>query len=157
MPSPNIPEPDPVRTGGPDIWPLVIADIRTRFTFADHLIEDAEERNRIGTEKYGVPLQARNGRNPLVDAYQESLDLMVYLRQAIEEGDREAMPDYLDALRVGIRLRYRLLTQRERERVDMIQDYINGTHCFKDREQVRLEAIAHVDGHLARMAEAANP
>lgn len=31
------------------------------------------------------PLQAHNGRDPLVDAYQEALDLVVYLRQAIEE------------------------------------------------------------------------
>jgi hypothetical protein len=32
-----------------------------------------------------VPLQAHNGRNALIDAYQEALDLVVYLRQAIEE------------------------------------------------------------------------
>ncbi len=44
-----------------------------------------EERNKIGTEKYGTPLQAHNGRDALVDAYQEILDAAVYLRQAIEE------------------------------------------------------------------------
>jgi len=43
------------------------------------------ERNALGTEKYGCPLQAHNGRAALVDAYQEALDLCVYLRQAIEE------------------------------------------------------------------------
>ena len=35
--------------------------------------------------EHGTPLQAHNGRDPLVDAYQEALDLAVYLRQAIEE------------------------------------------------------------------------
>ena len=65
------PEPPPVKQSGPDIWPLVIKDM--------------EERNAVGTEKYGTPLQAGNGRDPLVDAYQEALDLVVYLRQAIEE------------------------------------------------------------------------
>jgi len=47
-----------------------------------YLSDDVE----IGTAKYGVPLQARNGRRPLIDAYQENLDCAVYLRQAIEEG-----------------------------------------------------------------------
>lgn len=39
----------------------------------------------FGRQKYGTPLTADNGRDPLVDAYQEALDLVVYLRQAIEE------------------------------------------------------------------------
>lgn len=68
----NQPEPPPRRTEGRPIWELVI--------------EDATERDRAGRAKYGTPLQAFNGRRPLVDAYQESLDLVVYLRQAIEEG-----------------------------------------------------------------------
>ena len=55
------------------IWDLVRADIA--------------ERDKLGRERYGTPLQAFNGRDALVDAYQESLDLVVYLRQAIEERD----------------------------------------------------------------------
>lgn len=66
-------QPDPVPNAGRPIWDLVIEDMR--------------ERDRIGRERYGTPLQANNGRDPLVDAYQESLDLAVYLRQAIEERD----------------------------------------------------------------------
>jgi hypothetical protein len=46
---------------------------------------DLEERERVGVERYGTPLQAHNGRDALVDAYQEALDLACYLRQAIEE------------------------------------------------------------------------
>jgi len=53
------------------IWELVIADMQARDT--------------LGRERYGTPLQAFNGRDALVDAYQESLDLSVYLRQEIEE------------------------------------------------------------------------
>lgn len=53
------------------IWDLVRADIA--------------ERDKLGRERYGTPLQAFNGRDALVDAYQESLDLVVYLRQEIEE------------------------------------------------------------------------
>ncbi len=64
-------EPAPVHNDRPAIWPLVIADMQAR---------DAE-----GRRKYGTPLQPFNGRAALVDAYQEALDLVVYLRQAIEE------------------------------------------------------------------------
>lgn len=52
------------------------------------VIEDMEERRKHGIEKYGVPVQPFNGRDPLIDAYQEALDLCVYLRQAIEERKR---------------------------------------------------------------------
>lgn len=49
------------------------------------VIEDMQARDRFGREKYGTPLQCLNGRDPLVDAYQEALDLVVYLKQAILE------------------------------------------------------------------------
>ncbi len=64
-------QPPPELTAGTPIWELVIADMR--------------ERDRIGRERYGTPLQAHNGRDALQDAYEEALDLAVYLRQAIEE------------------------------------------------------------------------
>jgi hypothetical protein len=41
----------------------------------------------LGVRKYGTPLQAHNGRDGLMDAYQEALDLAVYLRQLIAERD----------------------------------------------------------------------
>lgn len=56
-----------------------------RAAIADLVIDDLRERKRYGTSKYGTPLQAGNGRDPLVDAYQESIDKTQYLRQAIEE------------------------------------------------------------------------
>jgi hypothetical protein len=44
-----------------------------------------KERNKKGIETYGTPLQAFNNRDSLWDAYEEVLDLAVYLRQTIEE------------------------------------------------------------------------
>jgi len=64
-------QPDPILNESTPIWELVISDMK--------------ERDNVGRERYGVPLQANNGRDALVDAYQEALDLVVYLRQAIEE------------------------------------------------------------------------
>lgn len=51
------------------------------------VMEDIAARAVVGREKYGGYLKAFNGRNALVDAYQESLDLACYLRQAIIERD----------------------------------------------------------------------
>ena len=64
-------QPAPKPNAGTPIWELVIADMR--------------ERDRIGRERYGTPLQAHNGRDALWDAYEEILDAAAYLRQAIEE------------------------------------------------------------------------
>ena len=47
---------------------------------------DLDKRREQGIAKYGRTLQAHNGRDALVDAYQEAIDLCQYLRQAIEEG-----------------------------------------------------------------------
>lgn len=68
----STPEPPPTPNNNPSIHDLVIADI--------------EDRKQFGLEKYGTTLQAGNGRRSLVDAYQEILDLAVYLRQHIEEN-----------------------------------------------------------------------
>lgn len=69
----NKPEPMPLPTDGQAIWDLVIADMR--------------ERDQIGTMKYKQRLSAGDGRDSLVDAYQEALDLAVYLKKAIVERD----------------------------------------------------------------------
>ena len=72
MNTPNTPQPPP-QGEGQDIASLVRADI--------------DERVAIGLDKYKTLLRAHNGRDALMDAYQEALDLMFYLRQAIAERD----------------------------------------------------------------------
>lgn len=57
----------------PDIQSMVIADV--------------EARRQLGIQRYGTPLQADNGRNALVDAYEEVLDLACYLKQRIVEEE----------------------------------------------------------------------
>lgn len=65
------PEPAPIQNNHPAIWDL--------------LIKDMQDRDQFGVNKYGTHLQPNNGRSALLDAYQEVLDLAVYLRQAIYE------------------------------------------------------------------------
>ena len=50
-----------------------------------YVIHDLSERVRGGAELYGEPLTSRNGRDALWDAYEEALDLCLYLRQSIAE------------------------------------------------------------------------
>mgnify|MGYP000887023786 CR=1 FL=1 len=51
----------------------------------DLVIKDMESRKQMGLKKYGTVLQAGNGRNALKDAYEEVLDLAMYLKQKLEE------------------------------------------------------------------------
>lgn len=53
----------------------------------DMVISDLQERREFGIKKYGTELRINNGRNALLDAYQEALDLCIYLRQLIQELD----------------------------------------------------------------------
>lgn len=66
-------QPDPKANDRPAVWDLVLADIAARDDY--------------GKRKYGVRLQPHNGRDVLRDAYEEALDLVVYLRQALYERD----------------------------------------------------------------------
>lgn len=51
------------------------------------VIEEIIKRREVGIERYGTPLQAHNGRDALRDAFEEALDLTMYLMQAIVERD----------------------------------------------------------------------
>lgn len=69
------------------------------------VIADIEARKEIGLKRYGTLLQAFNGRDALLDAYQEALDLCQYLRQVKEEGRTWVVLTYLNALRMTLHLR----------------------------------------------------
>lgn len=56
---------------------------------ADYVLRDIQERIEAGEKKYGCKLQTFNGRDSLWDAYQEALDLVMYLRQAILEREND--------------------------------------------------------------------
>jgi hypothetical protein len=65
-----IEQPEPIHTDEKPVWEMVI--------------EDMKQRDNLGRQRYGTPLQVSNGRDALRDAYEEALDLAVYLRQEIE-------------------------------------------------------------------------
>jgi len=51
------------------------------------VLNDISERMKFGKNKYGAVLRTFNGRDALWDAYQEALDLVMYLRQEIMERE----------------------------------------------------------------------
>lgn|SRR5512139_180616 len=53
----------------------------------DQVLKDIQERSDTGLRKYGVRLQTNNGRDALWDSYQEAIDLVMYLRQALLERE----------------------------------------------------------------------
>jgi hypothetical protein len=122
VPAVLAPEPPPKPSEGVAVWELVVTDVLLAGNLApgvrDKLAADMEARDQQGRAKYGTPLQAFNGRDALVDAYQEALDLCVYLRQKLEEiggvnrtpaiGEREPWTvndEYRHALAIAATLR----------------------------------------------------
>jgi hypothetical protein len=85
-------EPAPIQNDGPGMHDLVIKDILKRDPYAGiHLIAEVTERRDFGFMKYNTMLQANNGRNALRDALDEMVDLIVYLRQHMEEQHKVGM------------------------------------------------------------------
>lgn len=66
-------QPMPTRNDHEDIQSMVIDDIGAR--------------RLIGIRRYGTALQPNNGRDALVDLYEELLDACMYIKQAIVERD----------------------------------------------------------------------
>lgn len=114
MATANERQPDPTTNASRAIWPLLIEEVRFGSYGGDtpekaHLLADMAARDAFGRAHYGTPLQAGNGRDALIDAYQEALDLCVYLRQAKEEGVlSETTGLIVNAVGIALALRFNL-------------------------------------------------
>lgn len=99
----NTPEPPPKNTEeGEAVWPWLLE--KTEFTLklgetigADMTIGkliliDEAKRNYDGVKKYGVELKSHNGRDWMIDDYQEAMDLKAYAGQGmLETTNREEL------------------------------------------------------------------
>lgn len=76
-------KPEPKPTAGRDIVLTAV-------------LQDLRDRAEAGKLKYGTYLMTHNGRNALMDAYQEALDLCMYLKQALMEQEKPSVskPQY---------------------------------------------------------------
>ena len=102
----------------------------------DLVVEDVEERKQHGIRKYGTALQSGNGRDMLLDAYEEALDLTVYLRGLLDEASRMPQPYSVN------------------DRVDLTDVLMTMTDLDLDPEVSGLDADGHpvlawIDGPFA--------
>lgn len=85
----------PVRNDGACIQDLAIKDVMGLGAAAPlescgrylTLAADLKARKEAGIKKYGTVLQAFNGRDAVLDLYQEYLDAIVYFKQVIVEAE----------------------------------------------------------------------
>lgn len=87
MTTPIVDQPDPIHTGRRPTWDIVMSYVELRLPqdMAALVLVDMRERDQVGRERYGTPLTSHNGRDHLVDAYQEILDSVVYLANFLDE------------------------------------------------------------------------
>lgn len=84
-------QPPPVASTRRPVWELVIDFMKLArgpllaHEVTDRVIADMAERDRVGRERYGVQLASDNGRDHLVDAYQEALDQAAYLAAFLDK------------------------------------------------------------------------
>lgn len=120
-------------------WFLVTEDLVARGEM--EVISDISIRDMQGMKKYGTRLQPHNGRDSIRDAYEEAMDLVVYLKNAVQELPAVVPPD----------AEYRSLNRVYNTALGLmcaLRDYQTWkTH----REAVRHDTL--VEGHR-RLAEA---
>jgi hypothetical protein len=75
---------------GPLVLPEVMKTLERAPYKSQRLLNDLNDRSRMGKEKYGTELRAFNGRSALLDLYQEILDAIMYAQQSRMEGDLES-------------------------------------------------------------------
>ena len=113
------PEPHPIPNSNPHIADWVMADVAAAGnvylsqSLASQILTDLKARKKKGFESYGTALQAHNGRNALMDLYQEVTDGVQYARQVQEEGVTPAIqPIYANLFAMMIRVK-QLLNEQE--------------------------------------------
>lgn len=99
-------QPNPIQNAKPAVWELVQQDLiklttehfardKNNDLVSEVILRDMKDRDEWGRSKYKTPLQPFNGRDALVDFYQEVLDSAVYLRQFLFELNNDTS-QYLD-------------------------------------------------------------
>ena len=85
-------QPAPIKNEHPYVWDLVLNDLKgANINNSEQeqthklMLEDFKNRDKAGELKYGMRLQPFNSRDALQDAYEESLDKIVYMRAALYE------------------------------------------------------------------------
>lgn len=94
----------PVKTTNVRIVDVVIEDVVAKFGpyNSSQLCNDLKDRAEAGFDRYGMYLAPNNGRNSILDSYQEILDCSKYLRNSLaEKWDQEVYSFYQKTLEIA--------------------------------------------------------
>lgn len=139
----NEEQPKPTATDRRPAWEMVIEYVEqiypNEFELKQLIIDDMKERDAIGRKRYGVPLTSGNGRDALVDAYQEALDFAVYLMAWLDENgafthkdkDPADVPEHIQKA-AGI------FTFHVGQQLPMLRDLIEEQKQVKAEQPVKL-------------------
>jgi len=99
-------EPSPKATSMIPTWKIIIDEYQTELEkdFKIKMTRLMMDRQEYGYEKHGVNLTPNNGRNNIVDAIQEGLDLMVYIRNNMRVSNDSLLSDAYQASIVAVEL-----------------------------------------------------
>lgn len=61
--------------------------VNTEPDIQSRVIADIEKRRELGISRYGTALQPNNGRNALLDLYEELIDAVMYTKQRLVEQE----------------------------------------------------------------------
>ena len=107
----------PIPNDEPAVWPAVIGNLLANTpqgTLALSVATDMADRDQMGFERYGTHLQPYNGRDNLLDAYQELLDASVYLKaHLLEEHDSEVARAYQSVLGLIITIKAAMVRREQ--------------------------------------------
>lgn len=82
-------QPAPKASGHPAIWPEIIKSLKMASPVMPQMpqsvFDDMQRRHEQGIQKYGMPLTPYNGRDGMMDLYEELLDALAYCAQSIYE------------------------------------------------------------------------
>ena len=104
--------PAPV-VAGQRVLDLVLADLWVTSSTEQQVGADLTARSEKGLWKYGQYLHTQDGRPPLVDAYQEALDLLMYVAKDKANGHVDETL-YSEVWHV-VKVLRRLLNEREED------------------------------------------
>lgn len=109
--------PKPTGTGQ-DVTKSAINQIEKCYSMfdTDVLISDLQSRAEFGKNKYGDYLRINDGRNSIIDFYQEILDAIVYCWKAILEGNNELKSYWSMLIRIAVDTSMRLADEEKHVR-----------------------------------------
>lgn len=111
-------------------------------SITDAVIGDLLARREHGVRKYGTELQSHNGRDAMVEIYQELIDSVVYVKQLLME--RDAAPQLRP---IG------LVCRECGGKYPLINGYRYGSLCTKKKRGT--SDMSTCAGHLVYVAERA--